>query len=143
MKKFLSLLLVFVALATGLVACSKKPADYELAIGVVVSENLAGKKLAETVAAIVTDKDGKIVLCRLDSVTYEAKYDDNGALKTTVPTSNVAQGDDYDKYSPMPAGSWYKQGEALEKYVRLRPRSPLSPLKAEKLPTQSLKQAAP
>lgn len=117
MKKFLSLLLVFVALATGLVACSKKPADYELAIGVVVGENLAGKKITETVAAIVTDKDGKIVLCRLDSVTYEAKYDDAGALQTTAPISNVAQGDDYDKYSPMPAGSWYKQGAALEKYV--------------------------
>ncbi len=114
MKKILSLLTVLVILATGLVACSKKPVDYNLAIGVVVTENLASSKLSETVATIVTDKDGKIVLCRLDCVSYEVKYDDSGDLKTTAPTSNVALGDNY---GSMPAGTWAKQGAALEKYV--------------------------
>ncbi len=130
MKKILSLFIVLVTVTTGLVACGKKPVDYNLAIGVVVSETLASSKITETVATVVTDKDGKIVLCRLDSIAYEAKYED-GALKTTAPISNVAQGDDYDKYAPMPAGSWYKQGAALEKYVVGKSRTEVAAIALE------------
>ena len=40
--------------------------DYTLAIGVVVAKDLEGLKLDETVATIVTDANGKIVLCSID-----------------------------------------------------------------------------
>ena len=119
MKKIIVLLMVIVVAATIFVACDngdKTPAeeDYTLAIGVVVTPNTATNKVDETVATIVTDSDGKIVLCRLDCVKYEAKYDDAGALVTTAPKSNVALGDNYGQ---MPAGTWAQQGAALEKYV--------------------------
>ena len=96
MKKIISLILVLVmALATlAFVACDNK-------------------KITETVAAIVTDADGKVVLCKVDCIDYSAQYDDAGALVTTAPTSKVTLGDNY----AMPAGSWAKQVSALENYV--------------------------
>ena len=119
MKKFLSLLLVFIIAVSVFVACDKAgneavEKDYSLSIGVIVTENLAQNKIAETVATIVTDADGKIVLCRLDCVNYSAKYGDDGALSTTAPVSNAALGDNY---GTMPAGTWANQGKALEDYV--------------------------
>ena len=83
--------------------------DYNLAIGVVVNNNLTKKETTETVAAIVTDADGKIVLCRFDCIAFTAKYTD-GVLDTTAPISKVAQGEGY---GSMPAGTWYVQGDAL------------------------------
>ena len=82
--------------------------DYNLAIGVVVNNNLTKKETTETVAAIVTDADGKIVLCRFDCIAFTAKYTD-GVLNTTAPISKVAQGEDYDKDNYMKAGDWYVQ----------------------------------
>ena len=118
MKKIISLILVLVmALATlAFVACDNKSnteKTYTLAIGVVVTPNTASNKITETVAAIVTDADGKVVLCKVDCIDYSAQYDENGALVTTAPTSKVALGDNY----TMPAGSWAKQVSALESYV--------------------------
>ena len=118
MKKIVSLLLVLVFVLAAFTACGGEKApvekDYNLAIGVVVTENLEKIKLTETVAAVVTDADGKIVLCRLDCVDYTAKYGEDGALDTTAPTSKVALGD---AYGTMPAGTWYVQGAALESYI--------------------------
>ena len=118
MKKIISLILVLVmALATlAFVACDNKSnteKTYTLALGVVVTPNTASNKITETVAAIVTDADGKVVLCKVDCIDYSAQYDENGALVTTAPTSKVALGDNY----AMPAGSWAKQVSALENYV--------------------------
>ena len=119
MKKIIALLMVLVLAVAVFVACdngTQDPVekDYTLSIGVVVKENLAGKKVDETVATVVTDSDGKIVLCRVDCIKYEAKYDEAGALNTKAPTSNVALGDNYGQ---MPAGTWANQGAALEKYL--------------------------
>ena len=86
--------------------------DYTLAIGVVVAKDLEGLKLDETVATIVTDADGKIVLCRLDCLSYTAKFTD-GVLNTTAPASKVVLGDNY----MMPSGSWANQTAELEKFV--------------------------
>lgn len=118
MKKIISLILVLViAFATlAFVACDSKSnteKTYTLAIGVVVTPTIASNKITETVAAIVTDADGKVVLCKVDCIDYSAKYDEDGALVTTAPASKVALGDNY----AMPAGSWAKQVSALENYV--------------------------
>ena len=83
--------------------------DYNLSIGVVVNPALASSKVTETVAAIVTDADGKIVLCRFDCIEFAAKYTD-GALDTTAPISKVAKGE---SYGSMPKGTWYVQADAL------------------------------
>lgn len=127
MKRIASLFLALFIIASAFIACTTTPEtpntpnepsaptekDYTLSIGVVVTENLATLNLTETVATIVTDKDGKIVLCRVDCVDYKAKYDTEGALDLTAPVSKVTLGDSY----TMPAGSWAKQCSALEKAV--------------------------
>lgn len=114
MKRIVSLALVLVLALTALVGCGgAKEKDYTLATGVAVTETLASSKVAQTVASIVTDADGKIVLCRLDCVEYTA-YDKQGALVTAAPVSKVAQGEDYDSQNYMQKGDWYKQSGALE-----------------------------
>ncbi|MBR2721330.1 MAG: hypothetical protein IKB75_00960 [Clostridia bacterium] len=119
MKKIISLLLVIVAVATVLVACNAPATEkeYTLAIGVAVTPNTAAAKVSETVAAIVTDADGKIVLCRFDCIEYAA-LDRSGAFNATAPTSKAAQGDAYDSYQPMPAGRWYAQVDALASHIK-------------------------
>ena len=70
MKKFFAILLCAIMLV-ALVACDTgaKEADYKLGMGVVVSMDSSKDGLAQvdaTVAAVVTDADGKIVSCRID-----------------------------------------------------------------------------
>ena len=120
MKRILSLILVLVLSLTCLAACGTPetpPAaeSYKLSIGVAV--NFDGDALAKTVAAIVTDADGKVVLCRVDCVEYGGGEEE----MTTAPTSKVEQGEDYDTIPNYGmdegAGDWYKQGAAFEAYV--------------------------
>ena len=148
MKRILALLLVLVLALTAFVGCNKKDDDkdnggsnngntdgttddttddedetpseksYSLAIGVFTNENIESCKITETVAVIVTDKDGKIVLCRLDCIDYALDVDmETEEIVTTAPLSKVAQGDDYDPYGAMAAGDWYVQSAFLESYV--------------------------
>ena len=113
MKRLISALIILTVVLTAFAGCGNKEKDYSLAIGVELTENLAKNKITQTVATLVTDADGKIVLCRLDCVDYTAKYDDDGVLNTTAPASKVSLGDNY----KMDAGSWAEQGKALENYV--------------------------
>ena len=116
MKRIFSLLIALIIVSTAFVACgtqTPKENDYTLSIGVAVTETLAKNKIAETAAAIITDADGKIVLCRIDCVEYTAAYGEDGSLSTTAPTSKFALGDNY----AMPSGSWAKQTAAFESYV--------------------------
>jgi hypothetical protein len=120
MKKVLSLLLVLIVAVSVFAACNTannntdEPTEknYSLAIGVVVSPNAGKATVTETVAAIVTDAEGKIVLCKIDCIEYSA-LNNNGEFVTTAPTSKAALGDAY----AMPAGSWAKQVSELEKFV--------------------------
>ena len=147
MKKIISLALVVVlALAAfAFVACDNKEETpsgnntenntennnvektYNLAIGVVVNTNDSKATATETVAAIVTDADGKIVLCRVDCIEYAA-LSKAGEFSTAAPTSKVAQGDDYGK---MPAGSWATQVKALETYVVGKTQTEVATVAAE------------
>ena len=118
MKRIVSLSLVFILALFVLVGCGNKDKGntektYTLATGVAVTDTLASSKVAETVASIVTDADGKIVLCRLDCVEYVA-YDKDGNVVTAAPVSKVALGEDYDAGNFMAKGDWYKQAEAVE-----------------------------
>jgi hypothetical protein len=116
MKRIVTLVLVIALALTVCVGCGNSEKDYNLATGVAVTETLASSKVAATVASIVTDNAGKIVICRLDCVEYSA-YDKDGELVTDAPASKVAQGDNYDQWDAMKAGDWYKQAKALEDYV--------------------------
>ena len=113
MKRIVALVLVLILALSVFAGCGSKEKDYTLSIGVVVTEGLAKNKITQTVAAVVTDAEGKIVACRLDCVDYTAKYTD-GALDTKFPSSKVALGENY---GSMPAGTWSVQGAALEEYV--------------------------
>ena len=118
MKRIVALALVLILAMSVLAGCGapeETPAtekDYALSVGVKVTETLASSKIAQTVASIVTDKDGKIVACRLDCIEYTAYAEGN--IVTAAPTSKVAQGEDYDPNNKMEAGDWYKQAAALE-----------------------------
>ena len=120
MKRILSLVLVLVLALSALAGCGNQDKGntektYALATGVAVTETLGSSKVAATVASIVTDADGKIVLARLDCAEYTAYK--NGELVTTAPTSKVALGDAYGGSGAMPAGSFAKQAAALEAAV--------------------------
>jgi len=122
MKKLIAFALVLLLATSVLVGCGapEEPAaqekDYALSVGVKVTDTLASSKVAQTVASIVTDKDGKIVVCRLDCIEYSA-FDADGNTVTAAPTSKVAQGEEYDPNNDMGKGDWYKQAAALEAYV--------------------------
>ena len=97
MKKLLMGLFVLVA-SLVLVACNKTEepeaveAEYKLGMGVVVSTTSSKNATADadgnaqvdaTVATVVTDKDGKIVACRIDVAQNKVKVSSKGEV--TVP----------------------------------------------------------
>lgn len=128
MKRIVSLLIALLLVVTALVACGDKTPEettpdntvnntptektYALSIGVAVAKDLEGLKLDETVATIVTDEAGKIVLCRFDCLSHTMKITD-GVLDTKAPTSKVVLGDNY----KMPSGSWAAQTAKLESFL--------------------------
>ena len=70
MKKILALALCLCMVLCA-VACTKAPAekDYKLGMGIVVKTDSTKETNAQvdaTIAAVVTDADGKIVFCRID-----------------------------------------------------------------------------
>ena len=131
MKKFIKALtcLVFALLVcVTLTACKKSPVDYKLGMGVEVS--LASSKEAAgqvdaTVAAVLLDKDGKIVSCRLDAVQNKATLADGVYTVTNLKTKREL-GDDYgmakygknmDMNGDGVVKEWYDQANAFENYV--------------------------
>jgi len=113
MKKIVSLILIAVLGCLTLVACAPADKDYSLALVVDTAATATGK-VTNTAAAIVFDKDGKIVSARFDSA--EIAPTAVGGVLEAVPTveTKVEQGDSYGGDNPMPAGSWEKQTKAFE-----------------------------
>lgn len=112
MKKIVSLILIAVLSCLMLAACTpvETENDYSLALAVDTAVNAAGK-VTNTAAAIVFDKDGKIVSARFDSADLTPTA--VGGVIVAVPTvaTKVELGD---AYTGMPAGSWAKQTKAFE-----------------------------
>ena len=103
--------------------------EYKLGLGVVVSLDSSKAGTAQvdaTVATVVLDKDGKIVLCRIDVAQNKVDITDGFV---TVPDSfktKMELGDAYgmasSPYSPDNNGDgkvleWYEQAKAFEDYV--------------------------
>ncbi len=105
--------------------------DYTLGMGVVVGldESQTGTaQIDATVATVVLDKDGKIVLCRIDAVQNKIKVTD-GFVTDTLPTEfktkmelKEGYGMAGNPYSSDNDGDgrileWYEQVKAFEKHV--------------------------
>ncbi len=133
MKKLLALVLC-VVMALSVVACTENKktteAEYKLGMGIVVSTASSTAENAQvdaTVATVVTDKDGKIVLCRID-VAQNKMNIANGAVDATASFQTKAEkGDAYGMAAALGYGmdwngdgivkEWYDQAKAFENYV--------------------------
>ena len=127
MKKFLSLVFVL-AMVFSVAACGGKQ-TYKLGMGVVVSLESSAKGAGQvdaTVAAVVTDKDGKIVECRLDAVQNKASI--GTAIEVKNLKTKMELGDDYGMAPALNYGmdwnkdgvvkEWYDQAKAFEAFVK-------------------------
>lgn len=127
MKKFLAIALCVCLMATCLVACGEKEADYKLGMGIEVSmdSSTAGNAQVDaTVATVVTDKDGKIVVCRIDVAQSKMDVADGAVDTAKTFESKMELGD---RYGMAPVGidndgngvtkEWYEQAHAIEEYA--------------------------
>ena len=120
MKKFVTAI-ILVCMTLSMAACGgSSEAEYKLGMGVVVSTDSSSDNNAQvdaTVATVVTDANGKIVLCRLDCA--QNKMDVTGGAVDTAKTFLTKRelGDDYNmvKYSDATL-EWYQQAENFEAY---------------------------
>ncbi len=126
MKKVLAIVLCL-CMAAMLTACSgAKEAEYKLGMGVALNTDSSAENNAQvdaTVATVVTDKDGKIVSCRID--VAQSKMDVTGGAVDTAATfkTKMELGDDYgmagkvDNDGDGVMKEWYEQAKAFEEYV--------------------------
>lgn len=131
MKKIIALVLVLTLALFAFASCGNKdkgnnndnntPTEktYTLSIGVAVSTEEA--TVDNTVAVIVTDADGKIVLCRLDAISLAAEIA-NGEVVAKTYSSKAELGKDYGMLTNSPyygssLAEWDDQAKAFESYV--------------------------
>ena len=125
MKKIISLVLILTLSLFAFAACGGKDNDddntpteknYSLAIG--VDMTIDEKEVANTVAVIVIDENGKVVSCRLDALALEAAFADGAIDESKTYQSKREKGDNYNMVAWGGAiAEWYKQAEAFESYV--------------------------
>lgn len=96
-------------------------AEYKLGMGVTFDE-LKNGEISATVATVVTDKDGKIVLCRIDAVknTFTIDFDAETITFTNLKTK-MEQGDSYGMSAALGYGmDWNEDGKVLEWYQQAK-----------------------
>ena len=119
MKKFFAILLA-VCMIAALAACgAPKTAEYKLGMGISLNMNSSKENNAQvdaTVAAVVLDKDGKIVAAKID--VAQSKMDVTNGQVNTEQTflSKKELKEDYGM-SKIGAKEWYIQAEAFEQYL--------------------------
>ncbi len=126
MKKILALVLCLCTMLTLFVACGDKEIDYKLGMGVVVSMDSSATGNAQvdaTVATVVTDTDGKIVMCRID-VAQNKMAVAGGAVKTDATfETKMELGSRYGMEGKVDNDGngvkleWNAQAKAFETYV--------------------------
>ncbi len=125
MKKLLAILMASLMVLTVLAGCSAEKAEYKLGVGTVVSydEKQSGSASCEvTVAAVVLDKDGKIVDCKIDTaapnVTVADGFVQDGADTLTFKTK-YDLGNDYNMVAYGNAiKEWFEQADAFAAFVK-------------------------
>lgn len=133
MKKLLALILC-ACMALCAVACSapkkeepaKTEAEYKLGMGIVVSTASSKTGTAQvdaTVATVVLDKDGKIVVCRIDVAQNKMAIADGIVDTAKTFETKMELGDRYamagkvDNDGNGVMKEWYEQTKAFEAYV--------------------------
>ena len=130
MKKILALALCLCMVICAVACTTKEPeakeAEYKLGLGVVVSTASSKENNAQvdaTIAAVVTDAEGKIVACRID--VAQNKMDiTNGAVDTAKTfETKMELGDRYgmagkvDNNGDGVMKEWFEQSKAFSEYA--------------------------
>ncbi len=131
MKKVISILLVL-ACTCILSACSDgKGGDYSLSIGTALSEDIEELSVSGTCAAVVTDGEGRIALCRLDCTETKATITDKGVDTSHTAHSKHEAGESYGMAEGGGALSeWYKQAEFFERFAKGKTLEEISEIKS-------------
>ena len=117
MKKLLACILLLSTLL-ALSACGEKEGEYRLSVGTVLSEDIEALTVTGTSAAVVTDRQGKIVLCRLDCAEIDATVTDKGIVGKVAEKTKAEAKEAYGmKQNGRALAEWYEQAEYFEKYV--------------------------
>ncbi|MBR5537892.1 MAG: hypothetical protein IKU58_08335 [Clostridia bacterium] len=125
MKKIIAIMLAACCLLS-LAACGSKEADYKLGMGVELSTASSKENNAQvdaTVATVVLDANGKIVMCRID--VAQNKMDVTGGAVDTAKTfeTKMELGSRYgmegkvDNNGDGVMKEWDAQAKAFEEYV--------------------------
>lgn len=119
MKKLIALLLVL-AMTVTFTACSGS-AEYKLGMGVDLNTDSSKDGQAQvdaTVAAVVLDKNGKIVSCRLDVAQSKMDITDGQVDTAATFQTKMELGDAYGMVAYGNAiAEWDAQAKAFEQYV--------------------------
>lgn len=118
MKRLIAIFLLAATLCL-LGSCGEKEGDYKLSVGVALSEDIEELRVTGTSAAVVTDREGKVVLCRLDSAEVSATLTDKGIVGSVAEKTKFESKESYGMVENGGAKSeWYKQAEYFENYVK-------------------------
>ena len=127
MKKILAIALCLI-MVLSVVACEKAPAekDYKLGMGIVVSTASSKEGNAQvdaTIATVVTDADGKIVLCRIDVAQNKMTITDGAVDTAKTFETKMELGSRYGMEGKVDNDGngvkleWDAQAKAFEAYV--------------------------
>ena len=125
MKKILAIALCLI-MVLSVVACGEKEADYKLGMGVVVSTDSSKTGNAQvdaTIAAVVTDAEGKIVSCRIDVAQNKMNVTDGAVDTAKTFKTKIELGNEYGMAGKVDNNGdgvmleWFEQTAAFEAYV--------------------------
>jgi hypothetical protein len=127
MKKILAIALCLCMVLCAVACGGTKEAEYKLGMGIVVnmdSSKTGNAQVDATVATVVTDAEGKIVLCRIDVAQNKMAVADGAVDTAKTFQTKMELGD---AYGMAPVGidndgngvckEWYEQAKAFEAYV--------------------------
>ncbi len=117
MKKTVSIIMVLVLALFALASCTAQTETYKLSVGAALSEDVEKVSLSGTYAAVVTDKDGKIVECRIDAVELGALSREGVLTATKADKTKFELGDNYGMKGYGAKAEWYEQAKFFEDYV--------------------------
>ncbi len=117
MKKVISCLVLVCFVLCAFTACSKKEGQYSLSVGTVLTADTSDMLQSGTSAAVITDADGKIVLCRLDCAEAKAELSEGRVKETIVEKTKFELGDSYGMKKGGAMSEWFEQARFFESYV--------------------------
>ncbi len=119
MKRIIAFALLACMLVLALASCGPATKEYKLAIGTEVVNKNATIETEQTVAALVLDKDDKIVACRIDSLAVKATITDGAVDAAPTYKTKMELGDDYGMLGQYGStlAEWDDQVKAFESFV--------------------------